>query len=399
MITSLADLRINAVKHVLRQGFADYLLRHALTRHWLDSQQYDEMAWTDFRKLYFNIKKLNRQLSMFQTSLGGYELDDQDHRKAFLAAASHEILHILWLHKYRGKTKAHPKIWSVACEYAINFEVVKYFGRGWIEQLGVMYPPQELIDVMHQQNFPFTTDGFYDALCANSSQITIPDVKCQFHRRCRHNEGEDQEKVASPGTSEVLKVLGSLPVESEERQDIVRFLTSQEAARQKIPWEMLLLGGIEDAMSQEQTWAFPSRRNNLLPGWRHEKYLNFVWILDVSPSIDDNMKQSFVNTLQAGINLYHDAVHRVIFFAEGIVEDFVVSSGTNLINREIPCGDGTDLRAVWEILDRDLPEYALVLTDLEMSPVPQPTFTKVIWGIVGNYAVFDPDYGVKIKLD
>lgn len=158
------------------------------------------------------------------------------------------------------------------------------------------------------------------------------------------------------------------------------------------------MGGIEDAITQEQSWSLPSRRNELMPGWRHEKLLSFVWILDVSPSIDDEMKQSFMNTLQAGINLYHDAQHRVIFFADGIEEDILVTSGTNLSRMEIPSGCGTCLNEVWEVLERDLPEYALVLTDLELAEVPKPSFTKVVWGIVGNYRSFDPNYGVKIEL-
>ena len=193
-------------------------------------------------------------------------------------------------------------------------------------------------------------------------------------------------------------MLCQLPPGAAERNDIIKFLVAHRTAPQKVPWEMLLLGGIEDAMSQEQSWAKPSRRDEELPTWQNEKLLSFVWILDVSPSIDDEMKKSFMNTLQAGINLYNDAQHRVIFFGDGIVADITVSSGTNLSRMEIPTSMGTDLTEVWQVLDQDLPEYALVLTDLELYEVPKPQYTKVIWGIVGNRRLFDPDYGVKIIL-
>lgn len=240
-----------------------------------------------------------------------------------------------------------------------------------------------------------TTDGFYEMLLEQVQAGTLEKVqiKCRFCERCQ--EEEDQEI----SHEEIINALNQINIDDGERDEILRFILSEHTVQQKVPWEMLLLGGIENAMNQEQTWTIPSRRNDLLPGWRHEKLLNFVWILDVSPSIDDVMKQSFMNTLQAGINLYHDAQHRVIFFAEDIVRDVVISSGTNLSQMEIPCGNGTDLEDVWAVLERDMPEYALVLTDLELSPVPKPTFTKIVWGIVGDRRVFDPDYGIKVVLN
>ena len=407
MINSLDDLRKMAVKHILRKGLADYLLRHSLCKPWVASTYHDEMAWTDFKSLFFNFPKLRAQLGSWGNNLTWANLDPNgnpnyvkpldpgDHINAFLAAACHEILHVLWLHKYRGKGKM-LHVWKAACEYAINFELANLFDKDWIKHLDVMYPPADLVNIMCNAGIPPTTDGFYQALLDNDKFIDkLPStISCKFCDRCR--QGEEDE--VDPSTSEMVRVLHQLPPDAAEREDILKFLTSQQAPAHKIPWEMLLLGGIENAMNQEQSWALPSRRNDLLPGWRHEKLLSFVWVLDVSPSIDDEMKQSFMNTLQAGINLYHDAQHRVIFFADSIEADIHVTSGANLSKMEIPCGSGTDLADGWDILERDLPEYALVLTDLELGEVPKPTYTKIVWGIVGNYRCFDPDYGVKIVL-
>jgi hypothetical protein len=395
MISNLDDLRKVAVKHILRQGLADYLLRHSLCRPWVASTHLDEMAWTDFKSLFFNFPKLRAQLDNWSIrSVLSEKLDPGEETIAFLAAACHEILHVLWLHKYRGKDKSLHE-WRAACEYAINFELVKVFGKSWIDHLGVMYPSNKLLAVLESAGIAPTTDGFYQVLLENSNLITaVPGTgTCHFCDRARQ---VDEEEECDP--MDMVRVLHQLPPDAEEREDILKFLTAQQTPAQKVPWEMLLLGGIEDAITQEQSWARPSRRNDLLPGWRHEKLLSFVWILDVSPSISDEMKQSFMNTLQAGINLYHDAQHRVIFFADSIEADIVVSSGTNLSHMEIPSGCGTDLTDVWKILEQDLPEYALVLTDLELGPVPKPSYTKVVWGIVGDYRCFDPDYGVKIVL-
>lgn len=393
MIKSLDELRKLAVKHILRKGPADYLLRHSLCRPWVASQYLDEMAWTDHKSLFFNFPKLSAQLDT-ATRTSTKPLDPGDHTNAFLAATCHELLHVLWLHGYRGIGKSHHA-WRAACEYAINYELGKIFGISWIEHLGVMYPNNALLLELGHRILSPTTENFYLVLCEQEKYMDfVPDdIGCKFCDRAKEEEGETKTDA-----KDLVRVLHQLPFESAERQEILKFLTSEQVKPQKIPWEMLLLGGIENAINQEQSWALPSRRNDLMPGWRHEKLLSFVWVLDVSPSIDDEMKQSFMNTLQAGINLYHDAQHRVIFFADGIVSDIMLSSGTNLSRMEIPYGSGTDLDEVWEVLEHDMPEYALVLTDLELDPVPKPSFTKVIWGIVGNQRMFDPDYGTKIVL-
>jgi len=393
MINSLDELRKIAVKHILRRGPADYLLRHSLCKPWIASEHLNEMAWTDFRSLFFNFPKLRASLDKF--TAGGLPLNPGDHVTAFLAAACHELLHVLWLHRHRSKGKEQAQ-WKSACEYAINFELVKVFDPSWIMHLGVMYPAQNLCLELERRNWLPTTDNFYELLCENPVFMNqIPDIiDCQFCERAAEKDKEEGE----PDPTEAIRVLHGLPHDAAEREDILKYLDSNKVPAQKVPWEMLLLGGIEDAMTQEQSWTTPSRRNDLLPGWRHEKLLSFLWVLDVSPSIDDDMKRSFMATLQAGINLYHDAQHRVIFFADSIELDITISSGTNVGRIEVPEGNGTNLTDVWEVLERDLPEYALVLTDLELGEVPKPSYTKIVWGIVGDYRCFDPDYGIKIVL-
>lgn len=392
-MTTLDQLRKIAVKHILRRGPADYLLRQSLGKPWVMSTHHDEMAWTDFRTLFFNMPKLNAQLDSWGGA-SGTPLDPGNRTDALLAAACHEILHNLWLHKYRGKGKEH-QIWSAACEYAINHQLGTIFGLNWIDHLNVKYPSAALLEQLREDGLEPTTDGFYEILFKHAEFVpAVGSIKCGFCSR-QHLPDDEEDKS---DLDVMVGVLNHLPPDAAERDDIIRFLVANQTAPQKVPWEMLLLGGIEDAMSQEQSWAKPSRRDEELPTWQNEKLLSFVWILDVSPSIDDEMKRSFMNTLQAGINLYNDAQHRVIFFGDGIVADITVSSGTNLSRMEIPTSMGTDLNEVWQVLDRDLPEYALVLTDLELYEVPKPQYTKVVWGIVGNRRLFDPDYGVKVIL-
>lgn len=394
MIKSLNDLRTVAVKHILRREPGAYLLRHALCKPWIASEHLNEVAWTDYRRLFFNIPKIRAQLDRWPG-----QLDPGDHTTAFLGLAGHEILHNLWLHRARSKDK-HRGRWRAACEYAINYELGKIFGPDWIAHLNGMYPDKNLLRALQNHDLEPTTDGFY-TLFSTLPDIKVVQVALQGASDCNHCDrplipqpGEDDE---APTKDALIKVLNQLP-ESPEKADIRKFVADYHVPAQPVPWEQLLIGGIEDAVQQEQTWAKPSRRDDNLPGWRHEKLLSFVWILDVSPSIDDEMKASFMNTLQAGINLYHDATHRVIFFAEGIIQDLQISSGTQLSQMQIPCGNGTCLGEVWEVLERDLPEYALVLTDLELNAVPKPSYTKIVWGIVGEHRYFDPDYGTKIEL-
>lgn len=389
-MNSIEQLRKNAVKHILRQGPADFLLRQALCKPWISSTHENEMAWTDHKKLFFNFPKLNAALDQYTITTKNI-IDPGGVTNSFLAALCHEIMHVLLLHKYRAVDKK-QHLWSMACEYAINYQLCTVFSKDWIAYLGVMYPPDDILSEMYGRKLPFTTDGFYELFMSDAQYSDqLPDIPCKF---CERNS----EVAKHIDSKELMRVLNHLPGEFIERDEVVKFISSNLNQPQKVPWEMLLLGGLEDAVNQEQTWMRPSRKNDLLPGWRQEKLLNFVWILDVSPSIEQHMKESFMKTLQAGINLYHDSQHRVIFFGSGIIEDIMISSGTDLSQMEIPQSSGTCLEEVWEVLERDLPEFALVLSDLEVDAVPKPSFTKVVWGIVGHYQHFFPDYGQSIKL-
>lgn len=392
MIRSLDDLRKMAVKHILRKGPADSLLRHSLCKRWVQSEHLDELAWTDYKSLFFNFPKIRAQLDAWKNTDGSM-LDPGDITTAFLAATCHEILHNLFLHRYRGRGKKFQE-WSAACEYAINHDLTRVFGDDWIKHLDVMQPTQNMLRWLENHDLEPTTDGFYKMLCDQENGYSIPAFTCKFCERAAEKDKEDPE--TTPPT--LLQVLLQLDEEAPERKEVMEYLTVGEAQPQKLSWEMLLMGGIEDAVNQEQSWTTPSRRNDLQPGWRREKLLSFVWVLDVSPSIDADMKRSFMATLQAGINLYQDAQHRVIFFAQGIEEDILISSGTDLSNMEVPSGSGTCLNEVWAVLERDMPEYALVLTDLELYAVPKPSYTQIIWGVVGDCRAFNPDYGTEIIL-
>ena len=394
MIRSLDDLRRMAVKHILRKGPADSLLRQSLCKRWSDSQHLDELAWTDYKSLFFNFPKIRAKLDAWK-NLDGSMLDPGDLTTAFLGLICHEIMHNLFLHRYRGRGKR-MREWSAACEYAINHDLCRVFGDNWVKHLGGMLPTNNMLRWLISHNLEPTTDGFYEMLCDpdNDAMQSVPVFDCKFCERAAAKDQEEGELI--PPT--MLQVLLQLDDEAPERREIMEYLTVGEAKPQKLSWEMLLMGGIEDAVNQEQSWTTPSRRNDLQPGWRREKLLSFVWVLDVSPSIDDDMKRSFMATLQAGINLYQDAQHRVIFFAHGIEQDMIISSGTNLNDFDIPSGGGTCLQEVWAVLEKDMPEYALVLTDLELEEVPKPAYTQIIWGIVGDARTWTPSYGVEIIL-
>lgn len=387
MIDNIAELRKAALRSIFLSAPYDYLMRHALGMSWEASTDLPNMAWTDFKKIYINFPAFKTKTQEISSVI-----DPGDLTEYLFYIISHEILHNLWMHGIRSKGR-NQDLWRVACEWAINYELSRMpNGLNWVRNLGLMYPSSIAV----KEAGDCTTEGFYDHLLHN--QINDDFLK---HASCPcdhlHLHPPDAEEVSA---EDQLSNVARLP-NGPEKADIISYLRnkSRQEAR-KIPWEMLLLGGLEDAVSQEQTWMRPSRRNELLPGWQHEKLLSFVWVLDVSPSISDEMKQSFVNTLQAGINLYHDAQHRVIFFAERVLSDTVIASGTDLAQMEIPTGYGTCLEGTWKVLDQDAPDYVLVLSDMELDEVPKPKHTEVVWGIIpGNESwQWIPEYGTKVML-
>ena len=382
---NISGTRNRFLKKILLDHTFSGILLKALSMPWKLSDKYDYLAWTDFKSIFINDGKLMPMLEGIENL-----------RKQVLIQCliMHEVLHNQWLHDIRGKDKQNQGAWTKACEYAINLYIAAEIGDKdykWVKELGGIYPDKELFEYMRQNAIPATTEGFYKALTETAHQDKSGGCKCPFHL---HVGGE-----RDPDPAHLLQTILTAQ-DDEETEDIRQFLLDRTAApEQKVPWDQVLLGGIENAVNLERSFSRPSRRNSELPGRQHEKLLSFVWILDVSPSIDDEMKNSFMATLQAGINKYHDASHRVIFFADSVEQDITISAGTDVSSIEVPSGNGTCLIDVWEILEKDHPEYALVLTDLELSEVPKPSRTHVVWGVVGDYACWEPDYGTIINLD
>ena len=393
--------RQKALRAILLNDPGKDILLKSLGFDWKDSSELDYLAWTDFKHLYFNTAKIERQLAGSPVTNG-----------ATRGLILHECLHNLWLHDVRSKDRKFPNAWKLACEYAINYYITVHVfavtnwvmaDPAWITALNGLIPGPTTVSAMMEQKIPFTTEGFYSYLTKDEKiqndkahENTLNRGKC----KCSHTQEESplEEVPIEDLLQQVKNTGGDIFIEG-EKEDILRnLLNLQEQESMDVPWDQLLLGGLEDSIEMEYTYSRPNRRNEELPSYQPEKLLSFCWVLDVSPSITDEMKGSFISTLQAGIDRYRDSTHRVIFFAEGIVKDITVSPGTDISNIELPEEWGTDLTEVWNVLEEDKPDYALVLTDLEMFPVPEPSHTQIVWGVVNNIRIFNPDYGRVIEL-
>lgn len=378
--------RNRVLKHILLEKPGKDIYLKSLGFEWKDSNAHDYLAWTDFKKIYFNSQKLKEVLknaSQDQVDMDGVVL--------------HETLHNLWMHGVRGEDRKFPNTWRTACEYAINYFISMHVLRDtrWVEELDGLYPSEHTIQTMIIGNFPLTTEGFYEYLVSQDVEEDLKEVSCSC---CRTREGTPTPELSNDDLNMILSA-GPGVFPEDERNDVLKAIVKiQQEDEQPVPWEQLLLGGMEDSVEMEYSYSKPNRRNSDLPASRPEKLLSFCWILDVSPSIDNVMKSSFISTVQAGIDKYQDAKHRVIFFAGEVVEDIIIHSGDSISNIYVPTGCGTCLIDVWEILEESKPDHALVLTDLELYPVPKPSHTQIIWGVVNNNRIFDPDYGRVIQL-
>lgn len=374
--TSAAGMRATFARKTISDknyGLSSLLLK-SLSMPWVISEQLDEYAWTDFKTLFFNRTKLDSKL-----------VTPVDRDEGYIGAICHELLHNLYRHKTRaeGKNQHH---WMVACEWSINHFLSGYVSPRWATTLGIMVPDHDVLHWLDAKKLPATTDNFYAYLEENPSEAPPPDkTPCTYCSRA-----SEEHEAGLPQPTDIYS--------DEEYREILRYTLGGSTVAQKIPWDILLFGGIEDSVEMEYSWTTPNKISEFLPGMRPEKLLSFVWVLDVSPSVSQEMIEAFLSVLQAGIDKYRDAQHRIILFAEKVLQDITVDAGFDVTTLEIETGWGTCLEEVWEILETDLPDYALVLTDLELSPVPCPSHTQIVWGVVGDEPFFTPDYGTIVNL-
>jgi predicted metal-dependent peptidase len=317
-----------------------------------------------------------------------------------IGVTCHEILHIANCHHLRRGDRD-PKIWNMACDYAINPIVL---------EANLALPEGGLVDPRFRGMY---AERIYDILL---QELPPPPTG---------EGGQPDDKQGDGGFGEVLdgdrRADGGRMTESEralaENEVRMQVAEAAQSARQqgKLPasvqkmigdilrpsvnWRDVLRRFITNTFAHTQTWAKPNRkllaRGIRLPGMLKENLGPLVIAIDTSGSIyaDEEATEKFLSEVDAICRETKPEEVHVVFCDANIaaVEMFEHGDLGEVLPRlkqSLKGGGGTDFCPVFNwVEDNNLQPAALIyLTDMEgRFPKAEPMY-PVLWAKTTDHA-------------
>lgn len=336
--------------------FGNMATRLALT----NADRWCSTAATDGRKFYYN--------SRFIDMLGIKEIE-------FLFG--HEVLHCVYDHMGRNDERIR-KLFNVACDYAVNRDLIKHNVGTRITTVPCLYDNQ--YDGM-------VAEEIYDKLYDEADNISIDDLIDQMVDE--HMDGGDSYIEGKEG-----KDGRPTPMSAEERQQVrdeikeAMILAAQTSAAGNVPdgverliknltdpkmnWRELLRQSLESTIKEDYSWMRPSRRssymNVILPGMTPGEEVDIVVALDMSGSISHDTARDFLSEVQGIMDAFTAFKIHVFTFDTEIYNPQTYTSDNldDITEYEIHGGGGTNFDCIFTYLvDNAIePERLAIFTDM-----------------------------------
>lgn len=310
---------------------------------------------------------------------------------------AHELWHCAYHHcGRRGDRK--PKTWNIAADHVIN---TKLIADGYkTKRLG--FPIYE--DVQFKG---MSVDRVYEILDETpppgmGGAGTIPEPEGEGDGL--HN---DIEEVCGVSDLEAIgnivqavqasKMAGEAGVIPGEVEDMI-----EQYLNPILPWEIILQQYLSEMSNQDYSYRRPSRRYDdpLMPSLYSDGALEELnWYLDVSGSITEQMLLRFFSEMVYVKETYNPGKINIIQFDTRITKEIELTDEDDFKSLHIHGRGGTDLAPVYEHIKKKRPNAALIFSDMECSPMPDPDI-PVIWAMFGHGSSYShtPSFGKTFKV-
>ncbi len=398
----------------MRRAFSHWVLRYKFMASlvlrprviYLEDHPRIRVAATDGTFLVFNCKGMERLTE-----------------EQVIGVLGHEILHCVYNHQGRMHLRE-PLRWNIACDYAVNRD---------LKELNVELPPGVVEDVNDEYE-DLISEEIYNRLAPITTTIvSVPGYKPldddgdgEGGRSGDGDGGEDgDEEEDSEGNSQgkrgnrpnsnatggevcpegslgpLAEQAGISPQDVKDAQqgtdwrswaieavknagsdpgDVpagVRLQVDSYKTPAKVPWRAALSAFfISD--KTDISWSRPSRRfaasGLYLPSRQGDILDEIVVSVDLSGSVDHNMRQNFFVEINTILNVIRPKAVRLIYF------DCEVHYNRQFTNAELPLADmpppegggGTSPDCVYDALEKEIKKgekinCLIMLTDMEMS--------------------------------
>jgi predicted metal-dependent peptidase len=307
-----------------------------------------------------------------------------------LGVLCHEVLHVAYAHHLR-RGKRQPRLWNIACDYAINLIVVG---------AGMKLPEGALLSDDYRG---MSAEKIYDLLLKEQEGKDKPDQPGQGGGQGKIPEGDDWEiggVLDKPG--EEGKPLTGEALEDAIRQNEVSVSEAATAAlaQGKLPlelrrlindiakgtvrWDEELQRIFASTFSADYTWSRPNRRHIgrgvYLPSTIKEGVGEVVIGVDTSGSISGPILDAFWSVVDDIIEQASPERVHIVWCDSRVQHTQTFEKGESL-KPEARGGGGTDFRPVFKWVDDQgiEPQALIYITDMYGSfPTEAPDY-PTIW--------------------
>jgi predicted metal-dependent peptidase len=350
-------------------------------------------AATDGRNFYYNTSFINK--------LPPKQLE-------FLVG--HEVLHAVYDHMGR-RVDRKPKIYNIACDYAVNADLIDQRIGDRITVVPMLYEPKYR---------GMTSEAIYDDLMKNVKEVTLDQLaEMLLDEHLDGNgdgegdgDGDEKDGKGRPKLSEEEKAA----IRDEIREAVLN--AAQQAGAGNVPagvkrmikdltepvidWRELLQQQIESTIKSDFTWMKPSRRgwhlDAVMPGMKPGEQIDVCIAIDTSGSISERDIKDFMAEIKGIMEAYDEyKIHVWCFDTEIYNPQIFTSENLEDISAYEPAGGGgTDFMANWEFMKENHiePKKFIMFTDgMPCGEWGEEEYCDTCWIIKGNPDC-EPPWGV-----
>lgn len=295
----------------------------------------------------------------------------------------HEILHVIYEHMDRRNDRD-PNIWNVACDFAVNADLIQQRTGERITQVEICY------DAKYAGK---TAEEIYNELYKNAEKINIQqlvDKLLDQHLDPNGQNGQGNGKGDKDGKPGEGQGPALSPEERRQIRDEIKeaILQAAQAAgagnlpagikrllkdltEPKMNWRELIRQQIESTFKNDFTWMRPSRRgwdmDAIMPGMQKDPMIDVCVAIDMSGSIGQEQAKDFMSEIKGIMTQFTNYKLHVWSFDTEVYNPMVYSSddGEDIDSYEPAGGGGTDFMVNWHWMKENEiePKKFIMFTD------------------------------------
>lgn len=304
----------------------------------------------------------------------------------------HETYHVVLQHMLRIGTRD-PRMWNMACDYAINADLIK---------IGMKMPEKGLYK---KEYAGLSADEIYEKIVNDPEEKNMPlPMEDLLAPESGQGGGVQPEEQISQAINDIL-----LQAEIQARSAGERAMGAIPAAIQrqleqmknpKLPWHRLLQRYLFSYDKSEYTFRKTNRRYmpHILPTRFGEALDHVTVVIDTSGSVSKAQFDHFISEAFSLMKKMRPKKITLVQFSYGITAVDVVTTQEDFKRVQFKGGGGTNFQGVCDWVGEHKPKIVVVFTDGYFSDPKRRDTASWLWVINDNPSLEMP-WGTTIHFD